>query len=102
MLARPAFLRSMVVPRSRGRLGAVAPAEIIEEVERLVGGWCDRRSLRAILLGWPLSSGLTDDWGNLLDALEKVRAFARDELTEVETRAVEDLIHDVQRVVHRT
>ncbi len=80
----------------------MAPAKIIEEVERLVGAWCDRRSLRAlraILSGWPLTSGLTDDWGNLLDALEKVRAFARDELTENEARAVEDLIHEVQRVV---
>jgi hypothetical protein len=56
----------------------VARAKIVEEVEKLVGGWCDRRSLRAlraILSGWPLSSGPTDDWGNLLDALEKVRAF---------------------------
>ena len=87
-----------------GRLGAVTPAKIIEGVDRLVGGWCDRRclrALRAILAGWPLSSGLTDDWGNLLDALEKVRAFARDELTKNEARAVEDLIHDVQQVLNR-
>lgn len=79
-------------------------AEIIEEVDRLVGTWCDRRclrALRAILSGWPLSSGLTDDWGNLLDALEKVRAFARDELTETEAGAVEDLIHEVQQVLNR-
>jgi hypothetical protein len=82
----------------------MAPAKIIEEVERLVGGWCDRRclrALRAILSGWPLSSGLTDDWGNLLDALEKVRAFARVELTEGEAGAVEDLIHGVQQVLNR-
>jgi len=82
----------------------VAPPEIIEEVDRLVGGWCDRRclpALRAILSGWPLSSGLTDDWGHLLDALEKVRAFARDGLTEQEARAVEHLIHEVQQVVNR-
>ncbi len=88
----------------RSKVDAVAPAKIIEDVERLVSGWCDRRSLRAlraILSGWPLTSGLTDDWGNLLDALEKVRAFARDELTENEARVVDDLIHEVQRVVHR-
>jgi hypothetical protein len=81
----------------------VVPAKVIE-VELLVGGWCDRRSLRAlraILSGWPLSSGLTDDWANLLDALEKVRAFAREELTEDEARVVEDLIHDVQQVVNQ-
>lgn len=84
--------------------GPVAPATIIEEVDRLVVGWCDRRclrALRAILSGWPLSSGLTDDWGNLLDALEKIRAFAREELTESEARAVEDLIHDLQQLLNR-
>jgi hypothetical protein len=46
-----------------GRLGAVTPAKIIEKVDRLVGGRCDRRclrALRAILSGWPLSSGLPD------------------------------------------
>jgi hypothetical protein len=101
----PAGVREALRLLSGGRLDAVAPAKIIEEVEQLVDGWCDRRSLRAlreILSGWPLSSGLTDDWGNLLDALEKVRAFARDELTENEARVVEDLIHDVQRVILQT
>lgn len=79
-------------------------AKIVEGVERLVGAWCDRRALRAlraILSGWPLTSGLTDDWGDLLSALEKVRAFAREELTDDEARAIEDLIHDVQKVVYR-
>jgi hypothetical protein len=82
----------------------VSAERILQETERLVGGWCDRRSfgaLRAILSGWPLASGLTDEWGHLLDALEKVRAFARGELTEDEARAVEDLIHEVQLEIPR-
>lgn len=48
-----------------------------------------------------MASGLTDDWGNLLAGLERVRAFARDDLTENERVAVEDLIARVQRVIDR-
>ena len=55
----------------------------------------------AILSGWPLPTCMTDEWGHLLDALEKVRAFARSELTEDVARAVEDLIHEVQLEIHR-
>jgi hypothetical protein len=79
-------------------------AEVLAEVDRLVAGWCDRRSygaLRAILAGWPLTSGLTDDWGQLLDALEKVRAFAQRDLVGDELAQVEDLIRDVDRLVQR-
>ena len=85
-----------------GHWSPAQAAKIIEQIDRLVAAWCDRRclrALRAVLSGWPLSGGLTDNWADLLDALEKVRAFARNELTEDEARAVEDLIHDVQRVV---
>jgi hypothetical protein len=82
-----------------------APEELCRDVERLVFAWCDRRcfrALRAILQGWPLSSGLTDDWGALLDALEKVRAFASAELTEGERAVLEELIHAAGKVVYRT
>ena len=77
---------------------------IIQEVEGLVAAWCDRRALRAlraILSGWPLTSGLTDDCGDLLTALERVRAFARDDLSEQEMRTVEKAIHEVQMVIER-
>jgi hypothetical protein len=82
---------------------AAAPERILRDVDELVGAWCVRRCLRAlreILGGWPLQSGLTDDWGNLLAALERVRAFAGEELTEDEAETVEDLIHEVQQVIH--
>jgi hypothetical protein len=78
--------------------------KIIEDITRLVGAWCDRRALdalRAILQAWPLTSGLTDDWGNLRTALERVRALARADLTEEERRMVDDLIHEVQTVIDR-
>ncbi len=77
---------------------------MLESVAALVDSWCERRCLSAlkfILQGYPLSSGLTDDWGNLLKALEDVRAFARDELTEEETKTVGELIGFVSRIVYR-
>ena len=81
-----------------------AAPNIIQEVEALVAAWCDRRALRAlraILSGWPLTNGLTDDWGDLLTALERARAFARDDLSEQEMRTVEKVIHEVQAVIGR-
>ena len=74
------------------------------EAKRLVDAWCDRRCLRALrdmLRGWPLTSGLTDGWAAFLDALKKVRAFARDELTPSESEAVDDLIRVAERAVYR-
>jgi hypothetical protein len=77
----------------------------LDVVQALVAGWCDRRclkALRAILAGYPLSSPLTDGWGDLLRALQDVRAFARDELTGAEHAAVDECIRAVERVVYRT
>lgn len=67
--------------------------------------WCDRRclrALRAILRGYPLTSPLTDGWGELLIALQDVRAFARDELTDAERPIVDACIGVVDRVVRRS
>lgn len=50
-------------------------AEFFKEVNDLVEAWCDRRdltALRAILNGWPLTSGLTDDWELLASALHSL------------------------------
>jgi len=78
--------------------------EVVRRIERLVDAWCERRclrALRAVLQSWPLSSGLTDEWAQLLDALEKVRAFARAELTDAELLQLDALIHDVGGFVYR-
>jgi hypothetical protein len=80
-------------------------AQPLDIVQALVASWCDRRclkALRAILAGYPLSSPLTDGWGDLLKALQDVRAFARDELTEAERATVDECIRAVERVVYRT
>jgi len=78
--------------------------DVPHRVAELVDSWCERRCLKAlrwVLPGWPLTSGLTDDWASLLDALRNVRAFARDELTEVEQGSVDELASAVERIVYR-
>ncbi len=78
--------------------------DILKSINLLVETWCDRRSfsaLRYILQGFPLSSGLTDDWANLLDGLENVRAFASDELTEEEKQNLSQLISSINQIVYR-
>lgn len=81
-----------------------SPENFHKSLAALVDSWCERRcmlALKFILQGYPLSSGLTDDWANLLKALEDVRAFARDELTEEEAKTLGELVVFVQRIVYR-
>lgn len=78
--------------------------EIDAEAQRLVHGWCDRRclvALRHALAGWPLAGMQTDAWAAFLDAMKNVRAFAREELTPMESEAVDDLIRVAERAVYR-
>jgi len=78
--------------------------EVVSRVSRLIDAWCERRcliALRQILSGWPLPSGLTDDWGQLLDGLKGVRAFAIDEITEDEREELERLIVETEQLVYR-
>lgn len=79
-------------------------ASILQTVEKLVGAWCDRRcyaALRHILNGYPIPSPLTDSWAILLDALQNVRAFAREEITDEEALTVNELIASITRLVFR-
>jgi hypothetical protein len=78
--------------------------QLFNSIQRLVEAWCDRRCLRAlrnILRGYPLGSPLGDGWGELLVALQDVRAFARDELTAEEFKVLENCIRAVDTAVHR-
>jgi hypothetical protein len=79
-------------------------ARLFGALRALVEGWCDRRcpkALRAVLRGYPVSSPFTDGWGDLMIALQDVRAFAPDELTNAECATLDDCISAVERVVHR-
>lgn len=79
-------------------------AELFRALQSLVDAWCDRRCLRAlrvVLPGYPLASPFTDGWGELLKALQNVRAFAPDELTERERVVLDDAIRTVDHALHR-
>ena len=83
---------------------AMTSEQIVGHVSQLVEAWCDRRALRAlrhVLPAWPLSSGLTDDWGQLLQALHDVQAFAKDDLTPEELQNASRLIAEVQHLIER-
>lgn len=70
-------------------------ARVFSSVNGLVDAWCERRSLRAlteVLRAWPLSSGSTEEWGELREALAGVRAFAAPELNARELEVVEESI----------
>ncbi len=83
----------------------MTPGEaLLRELAPLVDAWCDRRCVRAlrhILPGWPLVSGLTDEWAELEKALKDVRSFAQKELTAGELAKIDELIPQVHRIVHR-
>ena len=73
-------------------------------LDNLVKGWCDRycfRALRHILPGYPITSGLTDDYADLLTALKNVRSFAKIELTQDEIEIIDKLIKIVDKMVYR-
>ena len=95
-----------IAKRRSARLSRCVPPlhETLRIVADLVDGWCDRRCLRAlrqILQAWPLASGLTDELGELLAALERVRAFAKQDLTDDDLVRVEQAIHQVGLLVVR-
>jgi hypothetical protein len=78
--------------------------DVQSRLSQLVDAWCERRclsALRHILAGWPLASGLTDEWADLLDSLKNVRAFASDELTDDEQTSVDELVRAIEAVVYR-
>jgi hypothetical protein len=75
---------------------------IDDEIGMLVARWCDRRdfrSLRTILGGWPRASGLTDEWGQLMEALQSLRADGH--LPMDERTTIERLVVEFERIVYR-
>jgi hypothetical protein len=77
--------------------------ELFSSIERLVEGWCDRRSyraLRGILQGWP-SMPLTDGWADLLEALRATRGLAATELTQSDVIELDRCIAAVERALVR-
>ena len=79
-------------------------AEFFDPLKGLIDGWCERRALNPlsrILSPYLAFNGMTDGWGELLDALKWIRAFCRDELPADESAKVADLIRVAEKVVYR-
>jgi hypothetical protein len=76
--------------------------QLFDTIRLLINAWCNRRclrALRAILAGYPMTTQLSEGWGELLRALLDVQAFARDELTQSERKFVDDCIGTIERVM---
>jgi len=76
--------------------------EVLQRVDSLCNGWCEQRclsALRHLLRAWPITSPLTDGWGELGIALQNIRAFARNEITPQELEEVEQLVRDVDNII---
>lgn len=81
---------------------SMSPDQINLRCSELFDAWCERRAvrpLRHLLSAWPLTSGLTDDWGALRDALRALRADCRGDIPNTELGRVEDLIRAVDDIV---
>jgi len=78
--------------------------EALRSVGELVDSWCAQRKLKPlgfVLQAYPMANQLTDGWGDLLNSLERVRAFCHDELSETEADALHACIVAIQGVVFR-
>lgn len=79
------------------------PIIIIQEIDKLVDGWCERRCLkplRYILQHYPLLSGLTDEWGALYESLRDIKGLCQNELTHEEQKLLVEIINAVRDVIH--
>jgi hypothetical protein len=75
---------------------------IIKVIDGLVDGWCERRSLkplRLILSSYPLTTGLTDEWGSLLDALKDIKGLYGQELSAQDNKALTEVISAISRTL---
>jgi hypothetical protein len=78
--------------------------EIFPKIDKLIDDWCERRALkllRVILRSYPLCSGLTDEWGALLDSLKDIKGLCGSELTNEEKKVLVELVNAVEDIVYR-
>jgi hypothetical protein len=85
-------------------MSAMDQQQFLETLRKLIDAWCDRRAFRAlrcVLPGYPPSTMLTDGLGELLTALQNVRAFAREEITPAELQSLDECIRVLERSIYR-
>ena len=78
--------------------------EFFALLRSLIDAWCDHHALKPLsrVLGPYLAfDGLTDGWGEILNALKDVRAVCREDISEAELETVGALICAAERALHR-
>jgi uncharacterized protein involved in propanediol utilization len=73
-------------------------------MSELIDNWCARRALgplREILLCYPRTSGLTDEWADLAACFKAIRVRLAAELTDQELEQVIALQHLAESIVYR-
>jgi hypothetical protein len=78
--------------------------EVLESIETLFDQWAARRNylaLKHLLNGWPLTSGLTDDWANLLDELKYIFNHLGGSLSDDENKILAVLIREIDHQLWR-
>jgi hypothetical protein len=86
---------------SRFRQSVRVTDEPLAILERLIDGWCERRTLRVlatVLPAYTSLNGLTDGCADLVDALRTVRADG--DLPAEEAAAVERVVIAVENALH--
>ena len=58
-------------------------SRLFQILDELVDRWCERRALgplRVVLAGYPLVSGLSDEWATLYATIRNLKGLAPDQL----------------------
>ena len=76
-------------------------ADIIQEISKLIDGWCERRALRPlriILPGWPPPNGFADEWQRVWAAMRHLRAMCHEDIAQHgEEESVNHIIAELSR-----
>jgi len=77
---------------------------IYQKLDWLIDQWCERRALRPlkfILRAYPRPLILTDDFGEVMDALRDVKGLCREELTKEELTQVISAMNELEDCMKR-
>ncbi len=80
------------------------PKAISDACAALFDAWCERCAvgpLRLLLRVWPLTDGLTDDWGEFYEALRSIQADRSLNLPAAELEGLAGIVRGVSAIIHR-
>jgi hypothetical protein len=82
----------------------MTPKVINDAFAALFDAWCERRAvgpLQHLLRAWPLTGGLTDDWGRRYEALRSIQAERSLDLPATEIEDLAGIVKGVSTIIHR-